>query len=930
MKQPINFAKGDAFFVFASLNREPGYTESARAVNGIPISLAGSSIKAHPDGWLYADVPNNGATWLNPTTGKLESRSWDEIGDGTYFGAGAAEISGTNPVVEFSSTVSSAWALLYTTIPATVYTDPKTYSVTETIHYNYTDGKQAKPDHIETLTYHRTGYKDVTGHITYDQLVPQNFPSVNSPHIDGYKPDPATIDVISAVPEKEANGNIKDVTNIERTVIYNQVQQAQVLYRDVNDSKNPVNLDQDNNLTGVAGQTITDPNVDTKIANLINKGYVLKNNGFPSDAAYDNDGSKVQTFYIDFVHGNQPVNPQTPGTPGKPINPNDPKGPKYPAGTDPKSLTKTITRTIHYTGAGDKTPKDIQQPVTFTQSGVLDKVTGQWITPLKWSATSQDVASEKTPFINGYHVTNVDRDSQDKVNVDGATIKNTDNNYTVTVTYAANGKIIPVDPNGNPIPNAPTPQYPTDPTDITKVTPNEPVPNVPGWTPDQPTVTPSDPGADTDVVYRVPVKDEGSVNVFVNDTTTGRNLDDYYWSSGTHDTGTKVDYDKTSTITKLTNAGYKVLNPGVIIPGEITKGEHSFTIYVEHQTTTVTPDTPGNPGQPVDPNNPNGPKYPAGTDINNLKKTGTQTIHYVGAGDKTPADNKQSFDFTKKITFDNVTGKIINDTGWNVSSHTFGRVDTPVVQGYHADKTSVGETTITPTDLTKEVTVTYAPNGNPIPNVPTPQYPTDPTDPSKVTPDEPVPNIPGMTPETPTVTPKDPGKDTKVIYNVPTQDEGIVNVIVHDETTGQNLPKYGWTSHTQKTGTKVDFDKPATIKNLENAGYKVMNPEVTVPSEITKGEVTVVINVEHGTVPVTPDTPGTPGQPINPNDPNSPKYPNGTDKDSLTKTITRTIHYVGAGDKTAKDVQQPVTFTQSGVLDKVTGEWITPLTLEDY
>ena len=187
-----------------------------------------------------------------------------------------------------------------------------------------------------------------------------------------------------------------------------------------------------------------------------------------------------------------------------------------------------------------------------------------------------------------------------------------------------------------------------------------------------------------------------------------------------------------------------------------------------------------------------------------------------------------------------------------------------------------------------------------------------------------------MTPETPTVTPKDPGKDTKVIYNVPTQDEGIVNVIVHDETTGQNLPKYGWTSHTQKTGTKVDFDKPATIKNLENAGYKVMNPEVTVPSEITKGEVTVVINVEHGTVPVTPDTPGTPGQPINPNDPNSPKYPNGTDKDSLTKTITRTIHYVGAGDKTAKDVQQPVTFTQSGVLDKVTGEWITPLTLEDY
>ena len=691
------------------------------------------------------------------------------------------------------------------------------------------------------------------------------------------------------------------------------MQQAQVLYRDVNDSKKPVNLDQDNNLTGVAGQTITDPNVDTKIANLINKGYVLKNNGFPSDAAYDNDGSKVQTFYIDFVHGNQPVNPQTPGTPGKPINPNDPKGPKYPAGTDPKSLTKTITRTIHYTGAGDKTPKDIQQPVTFTQSGVLDKVTGQWITPLKWSATSQDVASEKTPFINGYHVTNVDRDSQDKVNVDGATIKNTDNNYTVTVTYAANGKIIPVDPNGNPIPNAPTPQYPTDPTDITKVTPNEPVPNVPGMTPETPTVTPTDPGKDTKVIYNVPTKDEGVVNVIVHDTTTGQNLPKYGWTSGTQKTGTKVDFDKPTTIKNLENAGYKVLNPDVTVPGEITKGETNVVINVEHGTTTVTPDKPGTPGQPVDPNNPNGPKYPAGTDLNSLKKTGTQTIHYVGAGDQTPADNTQSFDFTKTITFDNVTGKIIKDSGWSVASHTFGQVTTPVVQGYHADKASAGGTTITPDDLTKEVTVTYAPNGKivpvdpngkPIPNVPTPQYPTDPNDPTKVTPDEPVPNVPGQTPETPTVTPTDPGKDTHVIYNVPTKDEGVVNVIITDTTTGQNLTDYGWTSGTQKTGTKVDFDKPGTIKKLEDAGYKVTNPDVTVPGEITKGTTNVVIKVEHQIVPVTPDKPG-----------------NGLKATDLTKTVTETVHYVGAGDQTPADKTTQLHFTGTAYYDAVTKKW---------
>ena len=74
-------------------------------------------------------------------------------------------------------------------------------------------------------------------------------------------------------------------------------------------------------------------------------------------------------------------------------------------------------------------------------------------------------------------------------------------NKTVTVTYTQNGKIIPVDPNGKPIPNVPTPTYPTDPSDPTKVTPDEPVPNVPGYTPSTPTVTPKDPGKDTPVPY---------------------------------------------------------------------------------------------------------------------------------------------------------------------------------------------------------------------------------------------------------------------------------------------------------------------------------------------------------------------------------------------------------------------------------------------
>ncbi|WP_236695256.1 mucin-binding protein, partial [Lactobacillus intestinalis] len=53
-----------------------------------------------------------------------------------------------------------------------------------------------------------------------------------------------------------------------------------------------------------------------------------------------------------------------------------------------------------------------------------------------------------------------------------------------------------------------------------------------------------------------------------------------------------------------------------------------------------------------------------------MKKTGTQTIHYTGAGDKTPKDDVQSFTFTKTMVVDKVTGEVVDSGKWNVTSHT--------------------------------------------------------------------------------------------------------------------------------------------------------------------------------------------------------------------------------------------------------------------
>ena len=657
----------------------------------------------------------------------------------------------------------------------------------------------------------------------------------------------------------------------------------------------------------------------------------------------------------------------------------------------------------------------------------------------------------------------------------------------IELKYLPLGKIIPVLPNGEVIPNAPQPQYQNNPNDPTGVKPDEPVPVIPGYTPQEQTVTPEDPGKDTQVIY-TPIQ-QGSITVTVHDVTDNVNLPQYGKSSGEQDVGTGFTYDKNTVITDLENKGYKVLNPDVVIPATISKGAQNIVINVEHELVPVTPENPGTPGQPINPNDPDGPKWPDGTAKNDLEVTGTQTIHYEGAGDKTPADNTQHFTFTKSATVDKVTGKIVSETGWNVASHTFGNVDTPVVAGYHADKAVAGGATITPDDLNKTIVVTYAPNGHvipvgpdgtPIPGADQPQFPTNPDNPTGTTPSE-VPVVPGYHPETgkpgdpvdpvpgqpgedvpvkyvpdtptpetytgsqtikfvdgttgkeietpnvqttpdltsdhtfgkintpvikgytttqttaggATVTknnpnatitvtytpnghvipvgpdgtpipgadqpqfptnpdnpsettpgqvpdvpgyhpetgkpgdsvdpvPGQPGEDVPVKYVPDTPvEQGSITVTVRDTTDNVDLPQYGKSSGEENVGTTFTYDKNTVIQELENKGYKVLNPDVVIPTTISKGAQNIVINVEHQLVPVTPENPGQPGQPINPNDPNGPKWPDGTAKDNLEVTGTQTIHYVGAGDQTPANNVQHFTFTKSAVVDKVTGKIVS-------
>ena len=239
-------------------------------------------------------------------------------------------------------------------------------------------------------------------------------------------------------------------------------------------------------------------------------------------------------------------------------------------------------------------------------------------------------------------------------------------------------------------------------------------PSVKGYTPDTKTVSNKNVAHDAaDITETVKYSaDAQKASVTYMDDKTGKTLKVDNLNGVTN---AKSGYTTKAAIDTYTGLGYTLVsddtNGKEVVFDNDDAVDQAFTVHLSHGTITVTPENPGKPGEPVDPDNPDGPKYPAGTDEYQVKRTGTQTIHYVGAGDKTPADNKQTFVFTREITFDDVTGKIISVTPWNVQSHTFGNVDTPVIPGYHTDKAVAGGETVTPDDLNKVITVTYAPDG---------------------------------------------------------------------------------------------------------------------------------------------------------------------------------------------------------------------------
>ena len=371
------------------------------------------------------------------------------------------------------------------------------------------------------------------------------------------------------------------------------------------------------------------------------------------------------------------------------------------------------------------------------------------------------------------------------------------------------------------------------------------------------------------------------VYTIIDDSTKKTLEDKVAFDSGASETNlhkTQKDFDVI--IKTYTDKSYEVVSQDEL-PGTFdsdTSKDQEIVVHLKHATVTVTPDNPQTPGDPIDGSESN---WPDGVDQVSLQKSITRTIDYVdGLTKEKVADSvEQTVTFTRHVVVDKVTGEVLGydtngdgmvdtknaDDAWMTDSNTWAEVTSPDLssKGYEAPGVSkVDEKVVTSNTSDETVTVTY--NRSP----------------------------------------------QKVVYTIidDTANRTLKDKVEFDHgLSGSKLSK-----------NKADLD--TIVKVYTDKGYEVVSQD-EVPSAFDTDksiDQVITIHVKHPTITVTSDNPQIPGGRI---DGSEGIWPSEAGKEELTKTITRTIHYVDGltRDEVADSVTQKVIFNRYVIIDKVTG-----------
>lgn len=273
------------------------------------------------------------------------------------------------------------------------------HQVHQTIHYQYVDGKQARPDYsAKALAFSRTGTQDlVTEKIQWNAWTPdQVFAAVDTPAVSGYTPDVQTV-----APVKVSH----DSKDVEQTVVYHADDQTILVNYIDDETQSTLKTD---SIIGKTAQT-SDYTTKKSLDQYEGQHYDVVSDDTNGDSlTFDSDSTKVQIYNVHLKHQHQAASDKA-----------------------------TVHQTVHYVYQdGKQAAKDhTATPIEFTRTGDTDLVTGK-TTWNAWTPATGTFVAVLSPVITGY--------TPSRSMINHVDVHPGDKDFDTTVTYVPDRQVIVV------------------------------------------------------------------------------------------------------------------------------------------------------------------------------------------------------------------------------------------------------------------------------------------------------------------------------------------------------------------------------------------------------------------------------------------------------------------------------------------------------
>ena len=298
----------------------------------------------------------------------------------------------------------------------------ETKEVKQTIHYVYEDSKKAAPDKVDTVTFTRTvTTNEATGDKTFGQWQAKDddttFDEVQSPEIENYAPDKASVEEVLGVNEDDKDSEI--------TVTYAAKMETKIETRTI---KQVIHYNYENGESAAGDHTD-----EVNFTRTVTTNLATNETTYSEWQAKDDDTTfdEVLSPAIDKYNADQKKVDKVTGLTA------EDKDREVTITYSPNMIesteTKEVKQTIHYVYEDSKeAAPDKTDTVTFTRTVTTNEATGE-NTYGEWQAKDDDTTFDEvqSPEIKNYHA---DKTSIEEVT--GLTANTKDSE--VTVTYSPN------------------------------------------------------------------------------------------------------------------------------------------------------------------------------------------------------------------------------------------------------------------------------------------------------------------------------------------------------------------------------------------------------------------------------------------------------------------------------------------------------------